>query len=86
MPTVSAFRGVLVCMWFADHPPPHFHAKHGEYQIKMSIDTLDVVTGKMPRQPLRHVREWAFAHRAELTDNWRRARAGEPLLPIDPLP
>jgi hypothetical protein len=86
VPTVSAFHGIVIHMWFDDHPHPHFHAIHGEYEVKMSIRTLDVVVGKMPRRLVRRVREWGFAHRTELVDNWNLARAGEPLNPIDPLP
>ena len=86
MPIVSSFHGVVVRMWFDDHPPPHFHATHGEYEVKMSIDTLHVVKGRLPPRVQRRVREWAFAHRAELMSNWHLARAGASLTPIDPLP
>ena len=30
--------------------------------------------------------EWIGLHRAELLHNWTLAQAGQPLLPIDPLP
>jgi Domain of unknown function (DUF4160) len=69
VPTVSAFHGILIRMWFSDHPQPHFHAKYAEYQVKMSINTLDVVAGRLPRHALRRVKEWGFARRPELMDN-----------------
>jgi hypothetical protein len=28
---ISRFRGIVVRMYFDDHPPPHFHAVHGDY-------------------------------------------------------
>jgi hypothetical protein len=31
------------------------------------------------------VQEWAADHTEELADNWERARALEPLVPIEPL-
>jgi len=86
VPTISAFHGILIRMWYDDHPNPHFHARYAEFHVKMSINTLDVVVGRMPRHVVRRVREWGFAHRAELMDNWNRAREGQPLNPIDPLP
>jgi hypothetical protein len=86
VPRISAFHGIVIRMWFDDHPRPHFHARYSEYEVKMSINTLHVVRGRLPPRVLRRVREWAFAHRAELMDNWHRARAGKPLEPIDPLP
>jgi hypothetical protein len=30
----------------------------------------------------RAVKQWVLAHRSELEDNWRRARAGTPLVKI----
>jgi hypothetical protein len=41
----------------------------------------------LPRQPsvLRFVLAWAELRRDELRENWRRARAGETLQPIEPL-
>jgi hypothetical protein len=38
-----------------------------------------------PRRALGHVLEWRELHAAELLQNWERARAREPLLPIAPL-
>ena len=26
MPTLSAFYGIVIQMFWQDHPPPHFHA------------------------------------------------------------
>jgi hypothetical protein len=86
VPTISAFHGIVIRMWFSDHPRPHFHAFYAERDAKIAINTLEVVSGKLPPRILRLVREWGIAHRDELIDNWNRARAGEPLIPIDPLP
>jgi hypothetical protein len=60
-----------------DHPPPHFQAVYGEYEANVAIDTGEVIEGALPRAAARLVREWALKHRGQLTDNWRRARAGE---------
>jgi hypothetical protein len=28
MPTISVFFGIVIKMFFDEHPPPHFHAEH----------------------------------------------------------
>ncbi len=28
MPTISTFYGILVQMFWNDHPPPHFHVRY----------------------------------------------------------
>jgi hypothetical protein len=88
VPRISAFYGIIISMWWREHPPPHFHARYAEFQASVSINNLTVVDGWLPPRILRLVKEWGFAHRDELMDNWRRARSvpPEPLKPIDPLP
>ena len=86
MPTVSTFYGILIRMFFNDHPPPHFHARYGEFEAKIDIDALKVVEGHLPRRALNLVREWAIMHREELRDNWRLCRENAPPAKIEPLP
>ena len=28
MPVISTFFGIMIRMFFGDHPPPHFHAEY----------------------------------------------------------
>lgn len=72
-------------MYFDDHGYPHFHARHASGQAKVRIDSLEVLDSSLSRRELRLVLAWAELHRAELAENWRRARAGERLVEIDPL-
>ncbi len=72
-------------MYFDDHPPPHFHAYYGEFEAKISIDTLEVTRGSLPRRALALILEWASEHRDELRTNWNLAEAHEPLEPIEAL-
>lgn len=72
-------------MYYDDHQPPHFHARSREFSAKVRTDTLGVLIGDLPRRELRVVLAWAELHSAELEDNWRRARAGERLLEVEPL-
>jgi hypothetical protein len=86
MPRISAFYGIVVTMYSSDHAPPHFHARYGEYEAQITIDTGDPLAGELPIRALRLIREWTGLHRAELRDNWERAQARTPLASIDPLP
>jgi hypothetical protein len=72
-------------MFFDDHGPPHFHARHAEGSAKVRIDTLEAIESSLGRQQLRFVLAWAELHQEELSENWRRARAGETLQPVEPL-
>jgi uncharacterized protein DUF4160 len=85
MPRISRFFGITIAMFFDDHGYPHFHARHAEGEAKVRIDNLEVIDSELGRRQLRFVLAWAELHQAELEENWRRARAGETLLQIEPL-
>ena len=85
MPTISRFFGIVIAMYFDDHGPPHFHARHAEGGAKVRIDTLEVIDSSLGRRQMRFVLAWAELHRDELLENWSRARLGDTLQPIDPL-
>jgi Domain of unknown function (DUF4160) len=50
MPEVSRFYGIVIKVYFRDHPPPHFHAVYAEHQALYDIETLEVIEG----EPLRN--------------------------------
>jgi hypothetical protein len=79
MPTVSVFFGITVRMFFAEHPPPHFNAAYQGQKALISIETGDIIYGRLPPGVYRVLRDWAVRHRSELMENWVRARASEPL-------
>lgn len=85
MPEISRFYGIVICMYYDEHPPPHFHAYCQNAQACVRIDTLDIGRGSLPRRAWALVVQWALAHREDLRDNWRRVERGESLSPIDPL-
>jgi hypothetical protein len=86
VPTISRFFGIVIRMYFDDHPPPHFHVHYGEHQATILIESLEVERGELPRRALALVLEWAFEHRQELRENWDLAAAHSSLNPIEPLP
>jgi hypothetical protein len=72
-------------MYYDDHGPPHFHARHAGGQAKVRMDNVEVIESSLGVRQLRLVLAWAELHREELLENWRRARKGETLLEIEPL-
>ncbi|MCT8342979.1 MULTISPECIES: DUF4160 domain-containing protein [Photorhabdus] len=50
MPTISEFFGILIRMYYDDHNPPHFHAYYGEHEAIISIETLEVMEGSLPKR------------------------------------
>lgn len=85
MPTISAFFGIVIRIYYDDHGPPHFHAYYGEHSAQVSIEGPDLIGGSLPKRALSLTVEWAVAHREELREDWRRAGEHQVLLPIEPL-
>ncbi len=73
-------------MFWADHPPPHFHAIYGEYEAVIDILTTEIIRGQLPRRAHSLVVEWINLHQYELLEAWTLARSSQPLNRIDPLP
>jgi hypothetical protein len=85
VPRISAFYGIVIGMYFRDHPPPHFHARYAGEEAIIEIATGEVIAGSIPGRAQRLVREWTELHREELVADWNRARARQDLEPIEPL-
>ena len=85
MPVICRFFGITIRMFYADHLPPHFHASYRGDEATVDIDRLALLHGCLPPRATALLVEWASLHQAELRQNWERARAGLPVVPIDPL-
>jgi hypothetical protein len=86
VPRLSSFYGIVIAMYYKEHGVPHFHARYAGHVASISIDTLEVLGGSLPRRALRLVREWGMLHEEELAANWERARNEAALETIEPLP
>ncbi|MGH9155621.1 MAG: DUF4160 domain-containing protein [Acidimicrobiales bacterium] len=86
MPRISEFYGIVIWLYYDEHPPPHFHATYGEHVVQVAIDSLDAIAGSLPNSAMRLVREWGQLHRGELATMWDRAVAHQPLGKIEALP
>ena len=84
MPIISQFFGIMISMFWADHNPPHFHARYGEYEVVVEIKT-GKVNGKFPVRALGLVQEWRVLHARDLMEDWDLAGKREMLRAIDPL-
>lgn len=85
MPEICRFHGITIFMNYRDHEPPHFHARYGDQEVLVEMET-GIVEGRMSKRALRLLFEWSELHRDELLENWTRARERRTLLSIPPLP
>lgn len=84
MPEISRFLGIIICMYYDEHNPPHFHAKYGDYEITVEIGS-GTIEGKFPKRALSAVLEWYKLHKNELIIDWELATKNQPLNKIEPL-
>lgn len=85
MPEISRFFGIIIRMYYDDHPPAHIHA---EYQGKKAkIDFLgNVLMGDLhSKTALRLIRDWLISRQGALEEDWELARQGKPLEKVAPL-
>ena len=85
MPEISRFYGIVIQMYFGDHPPPHFHARYAGHSAKIDVDTLAVIDGKLPARALGLVTEWAALHQQELRQAFDQAASLHTPGKIEPL-
>ncbi|MEO5934713.1 MAG: DUF4160 domain-containing protein [Duganella sp.] len=85
MPTISAFYGLIIQMFFKDHAPPHFHVKYAEYKAIIDIKGLSLIEGKLPRRALSLVLDWAELHQVERLADWQLCQDMQNPKPIAPL-
>lgn len=85
MPTISAFFGIMIQMFWREHSPPHFHALYGEHEALIDIRTLEIIAGTLPKRALALTIEWAVEHRTELMEDWELCQAKQLPKKIAPL-
>jgi len=84
MPELSRFLGIIIFMNFNEHNPPHFHAKYGDYEIVVELNS-GVVEGKFPKRALALVMEWYELHKNELMVDWEMIKTSGEFKKIKPL-
>lgn len=86
MPELSRFYGIIIRMFWDDHPPPHFHAIYGNHEALINILNSEIIKGSLPLGAQSLVNQWVHMHRDELLSDWELAKALQPLNKIEPLP
>lgn len=73
--------GFAIRMFFNDHDPPHFHVMMrrdtSETLARYAIQTLDVLSGRLPSALRARVVEWAVTRQKDLMRCWLRCRSGQ---------
>lgn len=85
MPELSRFYGIVIQIYFGDHPPPHFHAIYGSNKGVVDIGSLSFIEGQLPPRARGLVIEWATIHQDELREAFRKAESLEAPDKIQPL-
>ena len=85
MPELSRFFGIVIAMYYDDHPPPHFHAVYGSEKAQFCIDPPGLLKGHLSPRALALVTEWAVLHQSELLQAWGQRSAEQELTKIEPL-
>lgn len=70
MPEIARFYGIVIKLFFGDHPPPHFHAVYGEFIGIFDIRTLEMIEGDLPNRAKNLVVEWAETNQDEMLKMW----------------
>ena len=85
VPELSRFLGILIFMYYDDHPPPHFHAKYGKHEVQVDISSMKVIAGSLPRPQLAFVVAWGLLNQGALFKAWEAVTKGKHPGKIPPL-
>jgi hypothetical protein len=85
VPEISRFFGIVIRMFFDDHPPPHLHAQYGERSALVALQPIAVIESDLPARAASMVLEWTALHQQELLENWERLHTSRPPVKVAPL-
>lgn len=80
MPTIAYFYGIAIRMFSSITRRRISLLPIVDMKRTSRLRPGEVIEGHLPANAARLVKQWALAHRGELKDNWRRARAGTSLV------
>lgn len=83
-PEICSFEGIKVYMNYNDHNPPHFHAKFGDKNVLVNINSCQIEDGTLPKVKALKVLTWAAKNKKALSKNWKLAKNKKPLEQIPP--
>ncbi|MCQ2548041.1 MAG: DUF4160 domain-containing protein [Clostridia bacterium] len=53
-----------------NHPIPHVHARYGEYEISIAIETAEILAGNLPPKRVAVAQKWVLKHKNDLLTKW----------------
>ena len=77
MTEISRFSGMVVHMYWDEHPWPHIHVRYAEYTASFDLRAMHFTRGDLPRPQERELLRWARLHQDELLANWNRMERAE---------
>jgi len=86
MPIICQFFGIVIRMFFDDHPQTHIHAEYQGEKASFDLDGAIIADRISSPTAKRLIREWIDLNRSKIEADWAKAQRGEPLDPIEPLP
>lgn len=85
MPVISAFFGLVIRIFHADHNPPHIHAQYGEFEAIFEIKTGVLLRGRLPKRLERLLKEWLKLQKKDILRAWEQAQANKTPQKVRPL-
>lgn len=73
MPSISAFYGIIIYLYFNDnrqHFLPHIHVRYQENEVVVSIPDGQILDGSIPIAKMKILQAWIEIHREELVADW----------------
>lgn len=70
MPIIKRIKGLVIRMFYRDHPPPHFHASNSERNGLFEIESLDMFKGNLSQKEQNIVKQWAQNLKDRLMNMW----------------
>jgi hypothetical protein len=72
MPTISEFFGIAIYMYYSHgkHKAPYFHTVYQGEDASFSIETGEILAGRLSKRVAKLIQEWAERHREEPMADW----------------
>ena len=85
MAFISEFFGIIIRMFYREHPPPHFHALYQGQKGVFDFEGNMLKGNIRSKTAKRLIQEWSSLHTKELQENWENLQQGKALNKIAPL-
>ncbi len=70
MPRIAYFFGISIYMYLDDHGTPHCHGIYGDYAGSFVIQTGELLSGQVPPQQAKKIKDFILANQTELMEKW----------------